>query len=144
MHRKPPFLKIAQVFIPPLISLMLWGCMSMVSLRMDSGHVASLQIPPVWAQTNVRIVLRDGGIQPVQIETAAGEAVHLTVVNEGLQVHNLVIPDFYVFLPNLSAGEQTTASFTPSRAGRFPYYSDKAVNGRRQPEPGMQGTLIVR
>ncbi|MCL6626724.1 cupredoxin domain-containing protein [Alicyclobacillus shizuokensis] len=103
-----------------------------------------LQVPQVFAQTAVRVVLRDGAISPGQIEARVGQAVNLTVVNQGRQVHNLVIPDFYVFLPNLPAGGQTTASFTPDRSGRFPFYSDRLMQGKRVPEPGMRGTLVVR
>ncbi|WP_067931968.1 cupredoxin domain-containing protein [Alicyclobacillus kakegawensis] len=102
-----------------------------------------LKVPQVFAQTAVRVVLRDGSISPGRIAARAGQTVNLTVVNQGRQVHNLVIPDFYVFLPNLPAGGQTTASFTPDRPGRFPFYSDRLMQGKRMPEPGMQGTLDV-
>jgi plastocyanin len=79
------------------------------------------------------------------MDAQVGKAINLIVVNRGTKVHNLVIPAFYVFLPNLKAGESITASFTPDKAGRFAYYSDKLVDDdERVPESGMRGTLVVR
>lgn len=91
------------------------------------------------AQTSVRVTLRDGRITPGFMSARLNERVDLTVVNAGQRVHNLVIPDFYIFTPNLNPGEQVSVSFTPDKTGSFPYYSD--TGGR--PERGMQGTLRV-
>ncbi|WP_035485343.1 cupredoxin domain-containing protein [Alicyclobacillus contaminans] len=99
---------------------------------------------PAWAQTHVEMQLRDGGIQPAQITVRRGENVTIHAVNTGQQVHNLVIPDFYVFSNNLRAGEGVTVQFRPDKVGRFRYYSDRSVNGGRAPEPGMTGTLVVQ
>ncbi|MCL6594184.1 MAG: cupredoxin domain-containing protein [Alicyclobacillus sp.] len=95
--------------------------------------------PPALAQ-QVEVSLYDTHLEPAQLQARTGEAVALRVVNRGTRVHNLVIPAFYVFLPNLQPGESVTAQFTPDRTGTFPYYSD--TGGR--PEPGIRGVLLVR
>jgi hypothetical protein len=97
-------------------------------------------LPPAQAQVSVHVTLRDTGIDPPQFTGRLNQPVNLTIVNRGTKTHNLVIPDFYIFTPNLAPGGRTTASFTPDRRGTFPYYSD--AGGR--PEPGLRGTLTVR
>ncbi|MCL6549162.1 MAG: cupredoxin domain-containing protein, partial [Alicyclobacillus sp.] len=83
--------------------------------------------------------LQDGSITPSFVSAKVNQPLRITVVNSGQRAHNLVIPDFYIFTHNLYPGEQVTVSFTPTRTGAFPYYSD--AGGK--PEPGMQGTLQV-
>ncbi|OFW75239.1 MAG: hypothetical protein A2201_01950 [Alicyclobacillus sp. RIFOXYA1_FULL_53_8] len=93
----------------------------------------------VSAQTILQVALQDSSIRPTQIVTTKDEVVSLTVVNQGKKVHNLVIPDFYIFTQNLNPGERVKVSFTPDKIGAFPYYSD--TGGK--PEPGMRGTMRV-
>lgn len=110
-------------------------CLCAAAVTALSGPFA-----PVRAQVSVQVTLRDTGINPPQFTARLNQPVNLTIVNRGTKTHNLVIPDFYIFTPNLAPGERATASFTPDRRGRFPYYSD--TGGR--PEPGLRGTLTVR
>lgn len=89
---------------------------------------------------NVQVTLRDGSIEPSQIEATKGQPVHVFVRNQGTNVHNFVVPDFYVFTQNLQPGESVNVSFTPDKTGTYPYYSDK----KGVPEPGMEGQLQIR
>lgn len=92
------------------------------------------------AQTTLQVHLHDTDIRPQSFSASVGEKVNITVVNQGKDVHNLVIPDFYIFTQNLKPGEQVKVSFTPDKTGSFPYYSD--TGGK--PEPGLQGTMHVQ
>ncbi|RIV28746.1 hypothetical protein D2Q93_01765 [Alicyclobacillaceae bacterium I2511] len=91
------------------------------------------------AQTQVTVELRDNGISPAFLRVSAETPVYLRVVNQGGQPHNLVIPDFYIFTNNLNPHESIDVSFTPDKAGVFPFYSD--TGGK--PEPGLRGFLHV-
>ncbi|MCL6515485.1 cupredoxin domain-containing protein [Alicyclobacillus sp.] len=110
-------------------------CLSLMWTTVVCGAVTTAR-----AQVSVQVTLRDTGIEPSSITATYNQPVHLTVVNAGTRTHNLVIPDFYIFTPNLAPGERTTATFTPDKRGSFPYYSD--TGGR--PEPGLRGTITVR
>ncbi len=92
-----------------------------------------------YAQT-VQVTLRDGSIQPGTIQSTRGQEVHVLVQNRGLNVHNFVLPAFYVFTQNLQPGQRVDVRFTPDKTGAFQYYSDKSG----VPEPGMFGTIQVR
>ncbi|WP_206885494.1 cupredoxin domain-containing protein [Alicyclobacillus mali (ex Roth et al. 2021)] len=87
----------------------------------------------------IQVTLRDGGIEPREIDVTQGATVDIVVRNEGSQIHNFVVPDFYVFTQNLQPGETVTVSFVPDKTGNFRYYSDR--DGI--PEVGMQGTMKV-
>ncbi|SIS78696.1 cupredoxin domain-containing protein [Alicyclobacillus vulcanalis] len=91
-----------------------------------------------WAAP-IQVTLRDGGIDPREIDVRRGATVNIVVRNAGKQIHNFVVPDFYVFTQNLQPGETVTVSFVPDKTGNFRYYSDR--DGI--PELGMQGTMKV-
>lgn len=93
----------------------------------------------VFADVTVTITLHDQGISPSTFTAKKGELVQIDAVNSGTQVHNLVIPAFYIFTQNLQPGENVHASFRPDKTGRFPYYSD--TGGK--PEPSIKGTMTV-
>lgn len=93
----------------------------------------------VVSARTIQVTLNDGRISPARISAVKGVEVDISVRNEGGQVHNFVIPDFYIYTPNLNPGERTSASFVPDKTGEFPYYSDK----HGTPERGMQGTISV-
>ena len=93
----------------------------------------------VLTQTLITVTLRDDGILPASLHASTKAPLHLRVVNQGGQPHNLVIPDFYIFTNNLNPKESIDVSFTPDKAGVFPFYSDTGGN----PEPGLQGSLHV-
>ncbi|MCL6444817.1 MAG: cupredoxin domain-containing protein [Alicyclobacillus sp.] len=88
----------------------------------------------------IQVTLTDTSIRPATMTVTKGETVNLNVVNRGGKTHNLVIPAFYIFTPNLPAGDSVSASFSPDKQGSFPYYSD--TGGK--PEPGLRGTIHVR
>lgn len=94
----------------------------------------------VFADVQIQVILRDAGISPKEIGVTKGETLRIQVMNRGNKVHNLVIPDMYIFTQNLAPNASTTVSFVPDKTGRFNYYSD--TGGR--PEPGLQGILTVR
>jgi len=87
----------------------------------------------------IQVTLRDGGIEPREIDVTQGTTVDIVVRNDGTQIHNFVVPDFYVFTQNLHPGETVRVSFVPDKTGKFRYYSDR--DGI--PEAGMQGTMKV-
>ncbi|GLG00063.1 hypothetical protein Alches_01020 [Alicyclobacillus hesperidum subsp. aegles] len=93
----------------------------------------------VMSASPIHVTLRDGQIVPNEIDVDKGTTVQITVRNEGTQVHNFVIPDFYIFTQNLNPGESVDVSFVPDKTGHFRYYSDR----QGIPEPGMQGTMTV-
>lgn len=101
--------------------------------------VAFLPFSAAFAQT-VQVTLHDGSIEPTVIESTKGQEVRISVQNRGTTVHNLVIPDFYVFTQNLQPGGQVNVKFTPDKTGTFPFYSDK----KGIPESGMRGSVHVR
>ncbi|WAH35781.1 cupredoxin domain-containing protein [Alicyclobacillus dauci] len=103
------------------------------------GILAILPISLVHAQT-IQVNLQDGSIRPAQIQAVKGKPLHIVVANRGQTVHNFVVPDFFVFSPNLQPGGTTDVRFTPDKTGSFRYYSDK----KGIPEPGMEGQLVVR
>jgi plastocyanin len=96
-------------------------------------------VKTAYAQT-FQVTLRDSSIVPSSMTGKVGRKITVNVRNAGTKVHNLVIPDFFIFTQNLKPGETVQASFTPDRSGKYPFYSD--TGGK--PEPGMRGTLTVR
>lgn len=99
-------------------------------------------IQAAWTVASARpiqVTLRDGGIEPREIDVLQGATVDIVVRNAGTQIHNFVVPDFYVFTQNLQPGETVRVSFVPDKTGKFRYYSDR--DGI--PETGMQGTMRV-
>lgn len=102
--------------------------------------VASMVSMPLAFGQVTHITLSDSDITPNQFTVQKGQTVNMLIRNAGTRVHNFVLPDFYVFSPNLQPGATTTASFQPDKTGQFVYYSDK----KGVPEPGIKGTLTVR
>jgi uncharacterized cupredoxin-like copper-binding protein len=91
-------------------------------------------------QSTYTITITDTGFHPTTIHGTTGSSVKIHVKNQGRNVHNFIIPAYYIFSPNLRAGESTDIEFTPDKKGTFPYYSD--APGTK--EPGFIGNLIVR
>lgn len=86
------------------------------------------------------ISITDDRIIPNAITVAANQKTHLTIHNVGRKTHNFVIPDFYIFTPNLRSQQGTTVEFVPEKKGAFTYYSDAGG----VPEPGLSGTFRVK
>lgn len=113
---------------------------SFTAVFTSSSFTAFVLPSAVFANPVHTLVLEDGAIRPAALSVASGEKVTIHVSNSGTRVHNIVIPDFYIFSNNLNPGEDVTVSFTADKTGRFPFYSD--ASGK--PEPGMSGTLTVQ
>ena len=86
------------------------------------------------------ISITDERIIPNAITVAASQKTHLIIHNFGRKTHNFVIPDFYIFTPNLRPQQGTTVEFVPEKKGNFTYYSD--TGGK--PESGLVGTFQVQ
>ncbi|UOF90520.1 cupredoxin domain-containing protein [Fodinisporobacter ferrooxydans] len=86
------------------------------------------------------ISITDIGFRPSTMQGETGVPIKIHVKNLGTKEHNFVLPGYFIFSPNLHAGESTDIEFTPDKKGIFPFYSDTPGN----PEPGLQGRLTVR
>lgn len=102
------------------------------------GAFLVIRIPSAFAQS-VQVTITDSSISPKTIQATKGQSVHIEVVNKGMNVHNFVVPKFYVFSPNIESGGTADVRFKPDKTGVFQYYSDK----KGVPEPGIQGMLHV-
>ncbi|WP_067619388.1 cupredoxin domain-containing protein [Alicyclobacillus acidiphilus] len=100
-----------------------------------------LTMTSLWtiASAQTQVTLQDGRISPTHLTATKGVKVEISIQNKGAQIHNFVIPDFYIFTHNLQPGERTSVSFVPDKTGAFSFYSDR----QGVPEPGMQGTMTV-
>ncbi len=86
---------------------------------------------------------------PGHLIVAANEPVELTLVSEsGFASHNIVIDDPASGLSirqDVGSGKTVKLTFTPTRAGTFPFYCDKkAPFMASHREKGMEGVLEVR
>jgi hypothetical protein len=102
-----------------------------------------LQPTPVAEQmrnkADVRpVIIGDGAVQPPVLEGQVGRPLRLHVINRSNRQQNFLIPDFGIAGRPLLPGEENYIEFTPSRSGRYPFFSQ--VRGRVQ----WQGSLLVR
>ncbi len=74
--------------------------------------------------------------EPETLEARVGEAVTLTVKNEGGAVHTFTIDELNVD-QTLRPGDEVTVTLTPARAGSFTFYC------RFHRARGMEGTMDV-
>lgn len=86
------------------------------------------------------IRITDRGFRPEKIYGRLDHPIHIAVYNVGEKTHNLVIPAFYIFTPNLPAKGSTTVEFTPDKRGSYPFYSDTGGSV----EAGLTGDVVVR
>lgn len=109
--------------------------------RMCADVLLSLWVPiyVLVAVLLVNIKVNDSALSPSVIRATKGQQISLHIINEGTKIHNLVIPDFYVFTQNLLPGKSVDVKFVPDKAGTFRYYSD--TGGK--PEKGIEGSLII-
>lgn len=81
----------------------------------------------------------DGLVNP-DLPVMAGEAVHITLINDDGMMHDLAIPDRGVQTAPASRRQSgVDVTVTPRDAGAYAYIC--TVSGRRQ--AGMEGSLIV-
>ncbi len=96
----------------------------------------------------IEVRLESYAIKPDMITVKVGQPVTLRVKNEATFIpHNLVIksPDAgFDEKLDLSAGKSGELSFTPTKAGSYEMYCDKAPPiGKSHKEKGMRGLLVV-
>lgn len=81
----------------------------------------------------------DGLVNP-DLAVTAGEAVHVTLINDDGMMHDLAIPDLGVQTAAVLRRQASVdVTFTPRDAGAYAYIC--TVSGHRQ--AGMEGALIV-
>jgi plastocyanin len=84
--------------------------------------------------TEVEMV--DFGYEPRTLSARAGQAVSLTVVNEGDQPHTFTIAGL-VDSGRVEAGQSKSVSFTPTQAGTLTFFC--TIHG----QASMSGTVTV-
>ncbi len=93
---------------------------------------------PIQGARDLQVTVRDFDLVPNEVRVAAGEAINLTVTNEGAAPHDFTVPDLGVRVV-VAPGETATVGFTASVAGS--YETLCTVPGHAS--LGMGGTLIV-
>lgn len=93
---------------------------------------------PVPGAATVEVVATDLQFDPTSVTVTAGAPVNLTLVNDGLALHDLTIPvlDFRL---DAEAGEQASGSLIVDEPGAYAY--ECSVPGHAA--AGMRGTLVV-
>ena len=80
------------------------------------------------------------GLANPGLPVAAGEVVHITLINDDGMIHDLAIPDLDVqTAPTSRRQSAVDVTFTPRDGGAHAYIC--TVSGHRQ--AGMEGSLIV-
>nr|NNM89646.1 hypothetical protein [Bacilli bacterium] len=77
---------------------------------------------------------------PDRIVVKRGESAHIIISNDDDEVHNFILPAFYIFTSPIPARKKTYVEFTPDKAGIFPFYSDHSDDKER----GMVGKILVQ
>ena len=116
-----------------LVFLIIGGGVVIAVWNYQSVHAAKPQT------TVYTITITDQHFEPSQMHGTVGTAIKIHVKNIGKKEHNFVIPDYYIFSPNLHPGESTDVEFTPDKKGAFSFYSD--APGAK--ELGLHGTLTI-
>ena len=96
---------------------------------------------PYTKSNNVEIILKDTGILPTNLSLPAGK-VHVVVVNQGAQSHDLVIANDVGVLGKtkpFTAADGNQAIDLSLTPGQYRMYSD--APGKE--EPGLTATLLV-
>jgi len=93
---------------------------------------------PITGARNIEITVREFEIVPGEVRIAAGEAVNMTVTNDGAAPHDFTVPDLGLRVV-VSPGETATVGFTASVAGTY----DTLCTVPGHAGAGMIGTLVV-
>lgn len=94
---------------------------------------------PLPGATELTVSGDEFGFSPAAITVDSGSPVNLTLVNTGLLVHDLTIPELG-FVIVADPGESVTGGFVPERPGSYAF--ECSIPGHAQ--AGMTGTLIVQ
>jgi len=95
-------------------------------------------LPPVAGARTVDIVATDFAFNPAEVRVKAGEVVNLRVVNQGVTVHDLVIPFEGIWLI-APPGQTVISGFRSDVPGEYAFFC--SVPGHR--EAGMVGRIVV-
>lgn len=111
--------------------------------RSMAGHMgwtstAGSADAPVPGATAVEVVATDLQFDPTSVTIAAGDPVNLTLVNDGLALHDLTIPALG-FRLDADPGERASGSLTVDDPGTYAF--ECSVPGHA--DAGMRGTLVV-
>jgi plastocyanin len=129
-----------------MLSFMLLAALTCPGYAGEAEEPFVVPVDAGGSQT-VEVVGGDYYFKPRHIVVKAGVPVRLLVRTEGaLTVHDIVMSEPEAgmeFATDLSE-EQTEISFTPSRAGTYPFYCDKKfMFFPSHREKGMEGVLEV-
>jgi plastocyanin len=102
------------------------------------GSGTGSQIPPVAGARTVDIVATDFSFKPAEVSIRAGETVNVRLVNQGVTVHDLVVPSQGIWLI-APAGQSVTSGLKFDQTGTCEFLC--SVPGHR--EAGMIGRIIV-
>lgn len=117
------------------------------ALLFTATLIAAAPVPAAEPRV-IDVTLDSYSIKPDTITVKAGQAVVLKVTNAaGMVPHNLIIhaPEAGIDVNvDLSGGKSGSASFTPTKPGRYEMHCDKKLLFfKSHKEKGMHGTLIV-
>ncbi len=93
---------------------------------------------PIEGARTVEIVVRDFELVPNDVRVVAGEAVNLTVTNEGAAPHDFTVPDLGIRVV-VAPGQTKTVGFTASAPGSY----DTLCTVPGHANLGMVGALVV-
>ncbi|KUO95776.1 hypothetical protein ATW55_05195 [Ferroacidibacillus organovorans] len=101
--------------------------------------LASTGFAAVAHAEEFHVAITTRGFVPNELHATDKGPIRIDIVNQTRQVHNFVLPKFYLFTQNLQPNEKTYVSFVPDKTGRFEYYSD--TGGKK--EQGYIGYLQI-
>ncbi|MGQ0550058.1 MAG: cupredoxin domain-containing protein [Armatimonadota bacterium] len=95
-------------------------------------------LPPIAGARTIDIVAGDFSFKPAEITIKAGEVVNLKLVNQGVTVHDLVVPAQGIWMV-VPPEQSTTSGFRSDLQGEYQFFC--SVPGHR--EAGMVGRIVV-
>lgn len=138
------------VLLYAIIGIIVYGFVYFFVLAKKGNYVASQNISPTEApntagssESNTAQISVQGNefaFMPSTLDVKLGQPVTLTFENTGKYPHNFVISDLNVQSKKLMPGESDTVTFTPTKAGSFPYLC--TIPGHA--DKGMKGTITVQ
>lgn len=112
--------------------LVLTGCGRPAAPQGQQGAAGDAQ--------DVRVTAREFSYSPADVTVSVNQPVRLTLVNEGVDIHDWSVPELGISTNVIQAGQQITIEFTPGRTGEFRVVC--TVPGHEA--AGMVGRLIVQ
>ena len=130
--------------ILPFLLILFWAY---ASSGADPGQTQENPPSPETEVQKVEIVVDSYSFEPDTIKVTAGKPVELTLRSvTSLIPHNFTIDDPASGLDvdvDIPSGEDVTVTFTPLKAGKFPFYCGKKGIFGSHLKKGMKGTIEV-